>query len=48
MGELLEKLERPHDRTALHPWEMDADELRALEAAETPAEAGAFDHEAHR
>ena len=33
------------DRRALHPWEMSADALAALEAAEPPAEAAQFDHE---
>lgn len=34
-----------NDREALYPWELTADDLRALELAEPPAEATAFDHE---
>lgn len=33
------------DRRAFHPWELDAATLRAIETAEPPAEAAAFDHE---
>jgi len=33
------------DREALYPWELSEADLRALEVAEAPAAAAAFDHE---
>jgi prevent-host-death family protein len=36
---------KQNDRTALYPWELADNELRALEAAEPPAAAAEFDHE---
>lgn len=33
------------DRRALYPWELNEEALRAIEAAEPPAEAAAFDRE---
>ena len=36
---------KQNDRTALYPWELGPDDLRALEVAEPPAEAAQFDHE---
>jgi prevent-host-death family protein len=39
---------KANDRAALYPWELGADDLRALEVAEPPAEAAAFDHEIHQ
>lgn len=33
------------DRRALHPWELSPESIKALEAAEPPPEAAAFDHE---
>ena len=36
---------KAQDRVALHPWELSATDLRALEASEPPAAAAEFDHE---
>ncbi|MDZ4375025.1 MAG: type II toxin-antitoxin system prevent-host-death family antitoxin [Phenylobacterium sp.] len=36
---------KANDREALYPWELSPDDLRALEVAEPPTEATAFDHE---
>lgn len=36
---------KQRDRRALHPWELDEDALKALEAAQPPAEAAGFDRE---
>ncbi len=33
------------DRQALYPWELSADDLRALEASDAPADAAQFDSE---
>jgi prevent-host-death family protein len=33
------------DQKALYPWELSAEDIAALELAEAPAEAAAFDHE---
>jgi PHD/YefM family antitoxin component YafN of YafNO toxin-antitoxin module len=34
-----------NDRVALYPWELSADDLKALEISEPPAAAARFDHE---
>ena len=34
-----------NDRTALYPWELSAEDIRALEAARPPAEADRYDSE---
>ncbi|HEY1751120.1 MAG TPA: type II toxin-antitoxin system prevent-host-death family antitoxin [Caulobacteraceae bacterium] len=36
---------KSRDRRALYPWELSEDDIRALEMAEPPPEASAFDHE---
>ena len=36
---------KANDRTALYPWELGAEDLRALEVAEPSADAAVFDHE---
>lgn len=36
------------DRRALRPWEMSEEAIKALLAAEPPAESAAFDHEVKR
>lgn len=36
---------KQQDRQALYPWELDDDDLRALEASEAPASAKQFDSE---
>jgi prevent-host-death family protein len=37
---------KANEQTALYPWELDEGSIRALEAAEPPAQAAAFDDEA--
>lgn len=39
---------KQQDRRALHPWELSEEALAALEQAEPPPEAAAFDHEVER
>ena len=36
---------KARDRVALYPWELSDADLKALEVAEPPVEAAAFDHE---
>ena len=36
---------KSNDRVALYPWELDEDDLRALEAAQPPAEAAQYNSE---
>jgi prevent-host-death family protein len=36
---------KQNDRTALYPWELGDEDLRALEVSEPPAAAAKFDHE---
>lgn len=36
------------DRRAMRPWQMSAEAIEALRAAEPPAEAAQFDHEVRR
>lgn len=36
---------KSNDRVALYPWELDEDDLRALEAAQPPAEAARYNSE---
>ena len=39
---------KANEQTALYPWELDASSIRALEVAEPPEQAEAFDHEVNQ